>query len=136
MKTMVRFVCDGFNKTEQKETFINPDNFGDDLMLWFRDELRARGLSTDDEPGQEDFGWYLNFSVNEQPHCVVGGLEDADEKRTEPQHWVLWIERNVGFWKSIFGQRTKNISPEAINVIDQILKTRSDVTGIEWMELP
>lgn len=40
--------------------------------------LRATGLQTDDEPRQEDFGWYFQFEVPGGRHCCVLGYQEDD----------------------------------------------------------
>ena len=63
MKTVAVFESRAFNHTEPKEYFINPCCFGDDLARWLMEELAQQGIGVDDEPGQEDFGWYFEFSI-------------------------------------------------------------------------
>ena len=73
------FESTAFNMAEPKEYFINPCCFGDDLAKWLIDELRKKGSETDDEPGQEDFGWYLNFETAGIAHCFVIGHRPTGE---------------------------------------------------------
>jgi hypothetical protein len=40
--------------------------------------MRAAGLRTEDERGQEDFGWYFEVHVPEGRHCVVIGFREGD----------------------------------------------------------
>jgi hypothetical protein len=58
VRTVATFESTAFNMADPKDYFINPRCFGDDLAKWLIDELRKQGLETDDEPGQEDFGWF------------------------------------------------------------------------------
>lgn len=44
MRTLVTFKSTAFNTTEEKETFINPGCFGDDVGKWLIRELRSRGV--------------------------------------------------------------------------------------------
>jgi hypothetical protein len=60
-RTLVTFKSSAFNTSEPKPYFINPGCYGDDVAKWLTRELRGRGFKTDEEPGQEDFGWYFNF---------------------------------------------------------------------------
>jgi hypothetical protein len=73
MPTEASFRSTAFNNFEPRPYFINDCCYGDDLAKWMIGRLRERGLKTDDEPGQEDFGWYFNFWVPEGWHrCVLG----------------------------------------------------------------
>jgi len=76
--TEVTFQSDGFNTSESRPYFINPECYGDDLAKWMMERLRATGYKTADEPGQEDFGWYFDFEVPAGPHCCVIGYQPDD----------------------------------------------------------
>jgi hypothetical protein len=73
IRTVVTFEATAFNMTEPKESFINPCSFGDDVANWLISELRKRSVRTDEKPGQEDFGWYLNFEITGTGHTFVIG---------------------------------------------------------------
>jgi hypothetical protein len=134
MKTFVTFQSDAFNSTEEREYFINEGNFGDDLLKWLGAELRKAGYTADEEPGQEDFGWFTNFSMGEDSYCVVGGYREEDTENNEPHAWIMWVEKNVGFIKSIFGQRDKNISDKAVLAVHQCLLGNPAIKNIRWHE--
>ena len=73
IRTVVTFQSPEFNTKEQKEYFINEGCFGDDLAHSMMDLLRACGVQTDKEAGQEDFGWYFGFRVGETDYQFVIG---------------------------------------------------------------
>lgn len=132
MRRIVTFRCSAFNTSKDKECFINPCNYGDDVAEWFAIELETLGAKVDREdefPGQEDFGWYLDFSLGEMPFTLVVGSRPDEGNRFE---WVLWIERQCGFLGSIFGRREKRIAPESVQAIHKILSERKDVSDIRW----
>jgi hypothetical protein len=57
MKTYVTFVADRFNQKERLPTFINDDNFGEDLAQWIIAKLsQAVDVLADPDPLQEDWG--------------------------------------------------------------------------------
>lgn len=69
IRTVVTFESTAFNMTEPRNYFINPCCFGDDVAEWLIRELSKQGMGTDEKPGQEDFGWYLNFEAGGyRPH--------------------------------------------------------------------
>ena len=132
IRRIVTFKCSAFNTTKEKEKFINPNNYGDDVAEWFAVELEKLGAKVDREddfPGQEDFGWYIDFTLGEKPFTLVVGSRPDEGDKFE---WVLWIERQCGFLGSIFGGRDKNIAPESIQAIHKILSGRNDVSEIRW----
>jgi hypothetical protein len=77
-RTVVTFTSAVFNTTEQKPYFINPCCFGDDVAVWLIEQFRERGMVTDEEPGQEDFGWYVTFRANNMPHWFLFSFRPSD----------------------------------------------------------
>ena len=101
MRTIVTFQSSDFNRSESKPSFIDPGCFGGDLAQWLIARFREAGVSTDDDPGQEDFGWYFNFAVPEGSHtCVLGLRPGEGDSATD---WVVWVERARGLMGSMFG---------------------------------
>lgn len=132
MRTIVTFESDAFNTTETKENYINPENYGDDVCAWLSEELMKAGVTVDGDPGQEDFGWYMSFGLNSESYCLVCANRNGDED--DPPMWIMWIEKNVGFLKSIFGQREKSISADAVSLVDKVLKASDKIRNVRWHE--
>jgi len=130
VRTVVTFESTAFNMAEPKDYFINPCCFGDDLAKWLIDELRKQGSRTDYEPGQEDFGWYLNFEVAGIAHTFVIGHRPTSEN--EAGTWFGFIERNRGFFGSIFGRRRRGIQPSAADAIHAILSKSPLIQDVRW----
>src|SRR5271168_96334 len=131
IKTVVTFESTAFNMAEPKDYFINPCCFGDDVAMWLIGELRKQGLTTDDKPGQEDFGRYLNFEVTATAHTLVIGHRPTGE--TEAGTWVGWLERRRGFLGSLMGGgRDRGIHRAAIEAIDRILSNSSLIRDVRW----
>jgi len=125
MRTIVTFQSDAFNTTEPKEYFINDCCYGDDVLNWLREELNKRGAKAD-EPGQEDFGWYMFYEVDGASVCIVGGVEP------EERIWTFEIENNVPFFKRLFGGESKNINPKCIQLVDDCLKDNEQIRNVRW----
>jgi hypothetical protein len=132
MKSEVHFRSTAFNCTEPKDYFINQCCFGDDVARWLIQQLRATGIQTADEPGQEDFGWYLTFHAGGTEHCLSIGFQPNDEANGD--QWLGWLERQTGFFGSLFGGRKRGILPEAIQAIDTALKSSPDIQRVSWHE--
>jgi len=130
VRTVVRFVAEGFNKTEPRDYFINPCCFGDDVAKWLMGDLRKKGLAVDDEPGQEDFGWYFGFRFQgEEYHLVIGSMEDTP-------YWLIWLERAKGLIPSLFGARNRGIKPAAVQLIHDVLGASPNVSDMRWWHKP
>jgi hypothetical protein len=130
IKTVVTFESTAFNMTEPKDYFINPCCCGDDVAMWLIGELRKLGLPTDEKPGQEDFGWYLNFEVTGAAHTLVIGHRPAGV--AEAGTWIGWPERRRGFLGSLVGGRNRGIQPAALEAIDRILSGSSLIRDVRW----
>jgi hypothetical protein len=131
-RNVVTFRCPSFNTTQQKEKFINGGNFGDDVAEWVATELEKRGAKVDREddfPGQEDFGWYVDFQLGESPFTFVIGHRPEEDGSVE---WVGWMERQCGLVGSLFGGRNRRIDPQSVETIHSILKARTGITAIRW----
>jgi hypothetical protein len=147
------FKSTAFNTSEPKECFINDCCFGDDVARWFIRELRTRGVETEAEPGQEDFGWYITFRVDRIEYQLIIGYRPSDEidsgngnspwgsppaeatPRDDLQHngdWICTIERRTGLIKSLLGGRNRGIVPEAPQVIHAVLSSSPQITDIRW----
>lgn len=131
MRTVATFESDRFNTSEPRDYFINPGCYGDDTCRWLMSRLRAQGLSTDPEPGQEDFGWYCNFGVPEGEHCCVLGYRAGDSAM--PGTWVIWVERSRGLLASLFGARKRAIAASALAQLHRALSA-PEVSSLRWHE--
>jgi hypothetical protein len=130
MRTEATFRSSAFNTSEEKAYFIHPGCFGDDLAKWMIVRLRANGLRTDDEPGQEDFGWYFEFEVAAGKHCCVLGYQPDDPEG----RWLLWLERSRGFLGSVLGMRKHGIEAAAVQALQEVLGNATEVRELEWQE--
>jgi hypothetical protein len=130
LKTVVTFKSSAFNMSEQREYFINPDCFGDDVAKWLIEQLRCKGYQADEVPGQEDFGWYLTFTVSNIEHCFVIGHRPGDDKAKHV--WIGWLERSRGFVASMLGGRKRNIHPGAAGAIHEILSSSPHIRHVHW----
>jgi hypothetical protein len=131
MQPHVTFRSDRFNTSEPREHFINPECFGDDVAAWLIQELRARGVDVDPEPGQEDFGWYLRYQVHGVGYCFVLGLIPGDD--VEAPCWAGWFERETGFLATLLGGRRRGISPAAIAAVRDVLGSSPVIRDLEWL---
>lgn len=129
-RTEIHFRSEAFNNSEPKDYFINECCFGDDVCRWLILRLRSRGFSTADEPGQEDFGWYFTFHAGEADHSFVIGLSHGDTPGDT--FWRGWLERDHGFFGSLFGGREKGILQVACDAIHHALAGSEQIHSISW----
>lgn len=132
MKTEVCFHSTAFNCTEPKDYFINDCCFGDDVARALIERLRAQGIQTADEPGQEDFGWYFRFTVGGADHSLILSFQPNDPATGD--RWLGWIKRPTGFLSSLFGGGKRGILPEAVQALDTAIRSLPGVQHIVWNE--
>jgi hypothetical protein len=130
LRTVATFKSTAFNMTQPKEKFINACCFGDDVAKWLIGELRKLGIKTDEEPHQEDFGWYFDLEVAGAGHCFVVGHRPTGE--SEAGTWIGWLERSRGFIGSVFGVRKRGIQPLAAEAIHRILSSSALIRDVRW----
>lgn len=124
--TVAVFESEAFNHTEPKDYFINPCCYGDDLARWLMAELAGLGLAVDDEPGQEDFGWYFEFSLGEEKYClVIGGDEEGA--------WFVAVERALGPLASLMGGRHRKVGHPGLAAVESILSGSDRIANLRWL---
>lgn len=130
LRTVVTFESSAFNTSERRPYFINDGCFGDDVARWLIAELYARGVPTDAEPGQEDFGWFFGFRPGETVYQFIIGYRPGADK--EPGVWIGWVERKVGLLGSLLGARHRGIEPQALEVLHAVLARADRVASVRW----
>jgi hypothetical protein len=128
-RTVVTFTSSGFNTTEPKQYFINPCCYGDDLAKWLIEQFKIQGIDTDEKPGQEDFGWYVIFSVNRMPHCFVFSFRPSEDGGGG--EWIGWVER-CGALRTFLGRRTNDVHSSAVQAIHQTLTAAPIIQDVRW----
>jgi hypothetical protein len=124
------FQSAAFNTTESKDYFINECCFGDDLARWFIERLKARGIHSELEPGQEDFGWYMTFRVGETDYDLVIGYRPGDEGQLGD--WMCTVERSAGLVGSLLGARKRGIEGDALEALYRLLSTAPEISNLRW----
>jgi hypothetical protein len=130
LRTIVTFQSNAFNTTQRREYFINDCCYGDDVARWLINELRSRGIQTEEDPGQEDFGWYIEFQIRQIDYQFIISHRPTD--REQPGLWIGWLERNVGLLSSVFGGRNRGIESEAVEAINTVLANSAEISAIAW----
>ena len=128
MRQEATFRSSAFNTSEARDYFINDCCFGDDLGKWMMSRLQQAGVETDDEPGQEDFGWYFEFKVPAGTHCCILGYQEDEPEGI----WRLWLERSRGLVGSLLGGRSRGIDEAAVSAINNALASAPEIRDLKW----
>lgn len=123
-RTFVTFHSTRFNTSEPKASYVNPHNYGEDVVEWLKSELSAKQI-VGCKVAQEDYGWRLSFQSGGQIHEFILGYS-ADE------FWLGWLERKRGMLGSMLGMRSSGIHAEAVNLIHSVLASANFVSNVRW----
>ena len=138
----ILFETNRFNLSEVQEHFINPCCFGEDLARWLRAELMERGLEVD-EPGQEDWGWYLRARRQGCWYFVgVGGNADEASGEKNQGEWRIMVEEvKWGFspsemvkavWGKLTGKKEECDKSQMKKLIREIIEAEPDVRNVRY----
>ena len=129
-REVVLFRSDAFNTTEERDYFINPCCFGDDVARWFIEELQKRNIVVDAEPSQEDWGWYFFFTCENSQYTLKIGFRPEDDDRDD---WLCFIEPPPRPFLSWLKRENKTIHPCAARTIHDVLSQSDKISHIRWL---
>lgn len=129
MQNTARFSTDIFNTTIVHEHFINDCCFGEDVGEWLKSRLEAKGYEIDD-PGQEDWGWYLGCVKDGVTYMLCLYFMEEDE---EP-FWQIVVVVCVPFLKRIFRPKPE-IPAQLRRDIHNVLESEPKIRDIYWLNL-
>jgi hypothetical protein len=130
IRTIVVFQSSAFNTSQRKDYFINDCCYGDDVARWMIEELRARGIQTQSEPEQEDWGWFLRYHTAQGDYYFNIGYRPDYEG--DPGAWVCHVVRDFFSWKSFFTGRKPAVGPDAVAAIHSVLSSSPKISNIQW----
>jgi hypothetical protein len=127
IRTIVAFEISVFNATVSKQ--YNPCCFGDDVATWLHE--------ADEQPGQEDSGWYFTFRISGPSYCFVVGYRAADPDNEEAGFWIGWgtTRRTVriSFWWPQGWHRPFRHASSSRNLVQlAILSNSPRISNIRW----
>ena len=126
----ILFKTDRFNLSIEKENFINSCCFGEDLANWLREVMISKGISVD-EPGQEDYGWYLGAEFNGITYFIgVSGNADEEDSQSNKGEWRLMIENKRSLGDKLFGKNKLAEDDQLVLLVINELKAQADFSGV------
>lgn len=127
MRNYVAFRSNAFNTTEDREIYLKPGHFGDDLAAWLADRLSELGWEVDDEISQEPLGWFITFRREADEFDL--GVSCLNPERGV---WMAWLEQPAGFFSGLFGRRHREVDPSGPKAVDEVLTDSPEVSAIRW----
>lgn len=125
--------------TEERDHYINPCCFCEDLALWLAKKLEGLLPSLAIDVYQEDFGWVVDCHQTEEKYVVmvIAHLLDGGDRATGS--FAIWVtDRPPGFLSRIFRGATSKTLIEnkraMIRAIDSALHAQAGIRQVTWWE--
>ncbi len=131
LRTHVTLVTKLFNTKEEKDYFINPDCFGDDLAQWLIKRLDKQKLGEiDPEPIQEDWGWCFSAKIGQRDFMVGLGFYEDDDT---PSTWLIFIQSQLSrLGRKLLGRSDEREFLVLSNELDRALHSQQQISHIRW----
>jgi hypothetical protein len=126
----ILFETSRFNLSEVKPHFINDCCFGEDVAAWLRERLAEVGIDAI-EPGQEDWGWYIEAGHNGQWYFIgVGGYSEEGAAHKNQGEWRIMVEKRRSFLEKLTGKNKMTPDEEILSIIRAIVEREPDFKGV------
>lgn len=127
---LLEFQSRAFDVPPEGDVYYNDCCRGaDGVCVWLIAEFRKRGLTTFDAPDQEDWGWYFECGSGDAKDHSVGVAYMGEEDGTH--HWQARLEKNVGFFASLFNKKSKSIAPEIAAALRDTLEQSDKIFDLQ-----
>ena len=130
LRVRITFETDLFNLSEEQEHFINPCCFGEDLAVWLKGHLEKRSYVVD-EPGQEDWGWYLELESEEQRYFLaVNGNASEDEENVNMGEWMVFVQKRRSLMETLTKKGKIAMDDSLVACIKSILSAEDGIVNV------
>lgn len=122
----ILFETGRFNLSEVKDHFINDCCFGEDAAAWLHGELTAAGLAPT-EPGQEDWGWYLEVADGGARYFLgVSGASAEEDRDPDLGEWRIMVEKRRTLAERLTGRNRLRADEPLLTLIRTIVAAQPD----------
>jgi hypothetical protein len=126
----VMFNTSRFNLSDVKEHFTNPCCFGEDVAAWIKGSLEAKGWTLD-EPGQEDWGWYVEGKSGDQSYVLnIGGNASEDSSQPNLGEWRIAVEKKQSFKEKLTGKGKMEKDDPLLTAVLDICRSQPDFSDV------
>lgn len=125
MNTCVTFNSEMFKPFLPEDSQVNPECYGAELSWWLSRELARKNIFTS-YPNFEDWGWFLEFIIDDCEFLVCCGNISGEKNK-----WQIYINRQS---KGFFTRKkpSMEMAKRVIDTIDLLLKEAPGITNINW----
>ena len=128
MRTHVTFLSNAFNRTEERENFINPHCFGEDLARWMIPRFTDTHLTVEPEPCQEDWGWEAFVTCDGKGFIVGIGPYELDGELG----WLCFVESRSPLYKKLVGATDASEQQRVCAAVHSVLASAPEIRDIRW----
>jgi hypothetical protein len=125
MDTTVVFKTELFQPFLPEDSQVNPKVYGAELAYWLAEELAGKGIYTS-YPEYEDWGWFIEFIVEDNEYWLCCG-NSKDEENT----WTCFLKRHS---KGFINKTIAPLEPAIplLNAVRLLLEETPQISNIEW----
>lgn len=120
-----------FNTTQEANYFINPGNYGEDVITWLKQGLQKTTPFPVGEVIQEDYGWGVWVTVGRAYYWVPVALVPEP---SNPPKWDIVISYDVGcLWFRFLTRPYREEDMQALSdAVERLLRAEPQITEIVW----
>jgi hypothetical protein len=122
-----------FNLSVEKDNFINPCCFGEDIANWLKERLITRNIKVT-EPDQEDWGWYIELENNGDSYFIgIGGYPEEGD-HSDYGEWRIMVEKKRSFLHKLTGKNKTTGNEGIFSIIREILESETSFKDVHFEE--
>jgi hypothetical protein len=125
METGVDFTSEKFKPFLPEDSQVNPHVYGAELAYWLSEKLAEKKVITT-YPNNEDWGWFIEFFVDDNEYWLC--CSNSDEQGKE---WRCFLRPHA---KSMFGRNKAHIShaEPLLLALRELLEETPEISNIKW----
>jgi hypothetical protein len=126
-KAAVTFTSERFRPVLPEDAQVNPGRYGAELAFWLCTELARDGVTTS-YPNFEDWGWFIEYIVDEDEYWLCCGNEDGMDDR-----WRCFL-RPLG--RGLLGRNRAPVerARPLLEALARVLEREPSVRDVVWSD--
>jgi hypothetical protein len=119
MSFTISFTTSNFDISQEQQ---NPNNpiFGEGVLKWLQNLITNEGYQVTD-PAPEDWGWYMDVSVD-QVSYLVGASGEVEDANPEIE-WIVQVDKTRSLKEKIFGKNKMSSDDPLFSVIEKAIRS-------------
>jgi hypothetical protein len=85
------------------------------------------------EPGQEDWGWYIESRLGDASYFIgVGGVANESAANPNEGEWRIMVEKHRSIWDKLKGKNKTSRSDPLFTILREILEHEVDFKNVRY----